>query len=502
MRRLALVTACAATLTPTGAWAGGFEGEYPDNGARALGRGGAFVAKADDPTALYYNPAGLGLLRGTNLLLSVNLVDVTHSFQRAPDIVQTNVRRSFGPIETDSAPFPAPMLIGHFDFEALPMLDFAVGVYGPSSHPNRSFPSQFPIASAVREVNGMSIDRIDKLRGVRDDALAPNGLIVESQMLLAYPTVSVAWTVTDQLRLGVSLQAAMMQATIKKAIGGVLPAVTELEFHDYFTPTGIIGVHYAPTSFLEFGFSLRPPISVEAEGTVTATRFAQCARGPCGTPEERADEPLGPYPLEGEQVLLDANGQPADGVTFDFDQPMITRLGVRYVHRVGEAELFDVEFDYVHSLQSVHESFVVGFDATQTVVEGLADPIPVPGIEDARNYQDTHGFRLGGDYAVLPDLLTLRLGGTYETGASPDAYTTLDFPGLDQWSIAGGFGLSFDLVSVDVGYTYVGLIDRTVTDSEAPLEDLQKVVADEEKIGNGTFSGHYHVFGLSTTWHL
>jgi long-chain fatty acid transport protein len=93
MRRLALVTACAATLTPTGAWASGFEGEYPDNGARALGRGGAFVAKADDPTALYYNPAGLGLLGGTNLLLSVNLVDVTHSFQRAPDIVQTNVRR-------------------------------------------------------------------------------------------------------------------------------------------------------------------------------------------------------------------------------------------------------------------------------------------------------------------------------------------------------------------------------------------------------------------------
>ncbi|HEY6878001.1 MAG TPA: hypothetical protein VI299_08270, partial [Polyangiales bacterium] len=31
-----------------------------DHGARALGRGGAFVAAPDDPSALWYNPAGLG----------------------------------------------------------------------------------------------------------------------------------------------------------------------------------------------------------------------------------------------------------------------------------------------------------------------------------------------------------------------------------------------------------------------------------------------------------
>ena len=44
-----------ALLSPS-ARAGGFE--IPDNGTEALGRGGAFVAKADDPTAIQYNPRG------------------------------------------------------------------------------------------------------------------------------------------------------------------------------------------------------------------------------------------------------------------------------------------------------------------------------------------------------------------------------------------------------------------------------------------------------------
>lgn len=42
-------------------------------GAEALGRGGAFVAKADSPLALEYNVAGLAQLRGTQVLLDASL---------------------------------------------------------------------------------------------------------------------------------------------------------------------------------------------------------------------------------------------------------------------------------------------------------------------------------------------------------------------------------------------------------------------------------------------
>src|SRR5450432_2841150 len=41
--------------------------DNPDQDARATGQGEAFVAQADDASAIYYNPAGLTQLRGTEI---------------------------------------------------------------------------------------------------------------------------------------------------------------------------------------------------------------------------------------------------------------------------------------------------------------------------------------------------------------------------------------------------------------------------------------------------
>src|SRR5580704_12522313 len=85
MRRISSIVAvllCAslASLAPR-ARAGGFE--VPDNGTEALGRGGAFTAKASDGTALEYNIAGFAEQRGTRLLLDGNLVMSDYTFQRS-----------------------------------------------------------------------------------------------------------------------------------------------------------------------------------------------------------------------------------------------------------------------------------------------------------------------------------------------------------------------------------------------------------------------------------
>ncbi|TYB81177.1 MAG: hypothetical protein FXF54_14905 [Kosmotoga sp.] len=44
-------------IVPTFVFANGFQ--INEQGAKALGMGGAFVAQADDPSALYFNPAGI-----------------------------------------------------------------------------------------------------------------------------------------------------------------------------------------------------------------------------------------------------------------------------------------------------------------------------------------------------------------------------------------------------------------------------------------------------------
>ena len=86
----------------------------PDQGARATGQGEAFVAQADDPSAVYYNPSGLVQLDGTQIsgggyaLLShvkldgaavdrgMNRFSLLPHFYVVTDLCQTNSPWRFG----------------------------------------------------------------------------------------------------------------------------------------------------------------------------------------------------------------------------------------------------------------------------------------------------------------------------------------------------------------------------------------------------------------------
>ena len=52
-----VAVASALLLVGSNAWAGGIE--TPDAGVLQLGRGGAWLARADDPLAVHFNPAAM-----------------------------------------------------------------------------------------------------------------------------------------------------------------------------------------------------------------------------------------------------------------------------------------------------------------------------------------------------------------------------------------------------------------------------------------------------------
>src|SRR6266545_1005657 len=66
---------------PVPARAGGLF--VPGYGSQAQPRAGAFVAKADDPSALFYNPAGLAGQKGTSIHLGFNFVSFEQTYRRA-----------------------------------------------------------------------------------------------------------------------------------------------------------------------------------------------------------------------------------------------------------------------------------------------------------------------------------------------------------------------------------------------------------------------------------
>src|SRR5262249_60450755 len=78
MRKLAFVMVCVA---PAAARAGAlYVGEV---GPQGLERGGAFVAKADDPTALLINPAGLMKARRGEIFLGSTLAAYSLKYHKA-----------------------------------------------------------------------------------------------------------------------------------------------------------------------------------------------------------------------------------------------------------------------------------------------------------------------------------------------------------------------------------------------------------------------------------
>ena len=59
-------------LTASTSFAAGFR--LPEAGVKAMGMGFAFTAQADDPSAIYFNPAGLTQLKGQNVMIGVTYV--------------------------------------------------------------------------------------------------------------------------------------------------------------------------------------------------------------------------------------------------------------------------------------------------------------------------------------------------------------------------------------------------------------------------------------------
>src|SRR3989454_10536609 len=53
-------------------WAGGFS--FTEHGAAAGGKANAFAGEANDPSAIFYNPAGITQLPGTQLMIGTSIV--------------------------------------------------------------------------------------------------------------------------------------------------------------------------------------------------------------------------------------------------------------------------------------------------------------------------------------------------------------------------------------------------------------------------------------------
>ena len=113
-----LVALLAAALCPVAAQALGYR--FPNQDPEAIARGNAFVATADNPSAIYYNPAGISQLEGQNVRAGVYV-----GFEGYDYTSPTGVKAS-----VDSSPVAVPQFYYAMSLESLP-LSFGLGAYAP-----------------------------------------------------------------------------------------------------------------------------------------------------------------------------------------------------------------------------------------------------------------------------------------------------------------------------------------------------------------------------------
>jgi long-chain fatty acid transport protein len=89
-----LVLACV--LFAGSLFAGGFQ--INENGARAMAMAGAFTGLANDPSAVYFNPAGILQLKGTNFYFGSTLIAPKSSFTDSKSVETKMDSQLFTPI--------------------------------------------------------------------------------------------------------------------------------------------------------------------------------------------------------------------------------------------------------------------------------------------------------------------------------------------------------------------------------------------------------------------
>jgi long-chain fatty acid transport protein len=127
------------------AHAGGFR--VYDQSASGTAQGNAFTAQADDPSAVYYNPAGMTQLRGIQSSIGVNLIG-GHTDFRSP--TGQTARGDYG----NSVAYPPPINgyvtanLGYLGLKALSDVTVGVGAIGAFGNLTR-WPNNGPFSTAI-----------------------------------------------------------------------------------------------------------------------------------------------------------------------------------------------------------------------------------------------------------------------------------------------------------------------------------------------------------------
>lgn len=440
------VTAAVGFATPS--FGAGFK--VSEQGAKAMAMGNAFSAQADDPSALYYNPAGIAFLKGGQVSVGVLgiLVPQTEFSGTTPLSGSPPVGTGVSPVveKAKRDVFIAPTFYGTYSLNNLPVtVGFGIN-------------SIYPLAKSWDD---SSVFR----NQVQNVAIKPINF---------QPTVAYRF---DSLHLGVAAGLDVTYATVSLQKSVYSPVIDPNNPAPPFgayelgslgldgTATGVgynVGIKWEPCEKVSLGAAYRSSVRLDITGDANFLATTPTGLGAIGLPG------AAPFPFSRARATSTASTSITLPETLD--------LAVAY----KPLEKLTLEFDATFTGWNSFDQLLIHFDSPQLAA---FNDRPNP-----RNWMNVWSYKFGGQYALNQNL-DLRAGYSYDVTPVPDA--TLDplLPDADRHSYSIGTGIHNERASLDLAYMWVHFVDRTVH-----TQDMTTLLGE-----NGTFKSDAHLVAANLT---
>jgi long-chain fatty acid transport protein len=381
-----LVFLCALTVAVAGnAFGSGYS--IFEQGAKATAMGGAFAATADDPSAIFYNVAGIAQLRRTEVMFGGTIINFSNQFTGDPNDPFTAGasgqyrRHTFAPPN------------GYFVMPIGNNLTFGVGLTAPFGlRTNWQEPFIGRFVSRDAEIKTVSVEP------------------------------AIAWQTSDgRFAFGVGAEYRRGRVVLSRNSAAFNPfnqrisdVATSYLSSDWENQWGwSAGVLFKPANW-RLGASYRAPMTIDFKGTATITQI------PTGI------------------ALFDASvaaGLPhTQGVTTAIEFPGTAAVGLAYtgIHN------WDIEGDVTHTTWSRFKALTVNFNDQ-----------PAFGFTRPQNWEDTNSFRIGANH-VVTDAWDVRFGALYDQNPQPTEVVSPLLPDSDRIGVSFGVGYHAGPFVIDV----------------------------------------------------
>jgi long-chain fatty acid transport protein len=405
--------AAISVLIYSSVLASGFQ--LNEQGARAMAMGGAFAGLANDPSALYFNPAGITQLKGTNFYLGGTLIMPLGSY-KAPgskDVTAEQVAQTYTPV------------------------NFYV---------THAFSDDFSI--------GLSINNQYGLGTKWDENWSGRYLAVNTQVKTFQGTFAVAYKILDNLSISAGAVYGLADVTIEKK--NAYPLNMGKDFLISLDGDGgalgfTAGLLYKPFDNLQFGLSYRSEISYDLEGTSTSDPASVTFT----------------HPVYNVPVTL---AFPNGDIKAPLTTPQNITFGLAYMANKNLTLTADFQYVGWSSYDKLEVTFA-SYDLDANSANGMQNV-----QSTIRDYKDTYIVRAGLEYTVS-DAFTLRGGVLYDHNPVKDELVEPTLPDADRIGLNLGYGAKIGNLGIDVGYFFLIFADREVNKSTFGLNGTYSMTA-------------------------